>query len=368
MVSQSQTLKALALTGVRKYYGAVRALEDLSFSVEEGRFFALFGPSSVGKTTALRAISGLVRPDAGTIAIAGNDVTHAPVKGRGVSMVFQSFALYPHLTVYRNLAYPLVEEGVAKSDIDKRVRQTADMLRLAHRLDRKPATLSGGEQQRVALGRSLIRRPRILLLDEPLTNLDAKLRHEMRAELKQLHRQFGMTIVYATPDELEALSMGEEIAVMRDGRVVQQGTPDELYETPLDLYVATKIGSPPMNILDARVDGDGEGLITAFGRLPAPALRGPFSPGEPIVVGIRPSDLRMARAGDSEVSTSVQQLEPLGDVTVVSLQASGQPLRIVLAESQAVGMKPGDRLPIFINSSRLHIFRSRGGPELVRQS
>jgi multiple sugar transport system ATP-binding protein len=368
MVSRSIANKALALSGVCKSYGSVRALEDLSFSVEEGRFFALFGPSSVGKTTALRAISGLVRPDAGTIAIAGNDVTNAPVKGRGVSMVFQSFALYPHLTVYRNLAYPLVEEGVAKSDIEKRVRQTAEMLRLGHRLDRKPATLSGGEQQRVALGRSLIRRPRILLLDEPLTNLDAKLRHEMRAELKRLHRQFGMTIIYATPDELEALSMGEEIAVMRDGRVVQQGTPDELYENPRDLYVATKIGSPPMNTLDARVGEDGAGLITAFGRLPAPALRGILSPGEPIVLGIRPSDLRVARAGDAEVAASVQQLEPLGDVTVVSLQAGGQPLRIVLAESQAVGMKPGDRLPIAVDASRLHIFRSHGGPELVRQS
>ena len=157
-------------------------------------------------------------------------MTRAPIKGRGVSMVFQSFALYPHLTVYGNLAYPLIEQGVPRSETRKRVRETAEMLQLEHRLDRKPATLSGGEQQRVALGRSLVGRPRILLLDEPLTNLDAKLRHEMRAELKRLHRQFGMTIVYATPDELEALSMGEEIAVMRDGRVVQQGTPDELYE------------------------------------------------------------------------------------------------------------------------------------------
>ena len=232
---------ALALNGVSKSYGKVRALAGLGFEVAEGRFFALFGPSSVGKTTTLRAIAGLVQPDAGSIRIGGADVTHAPIKGRGVSMVFQSFALYPHLTVADNLAYPLVEEGVGKSEIAKRVKETADMLRLSHRLERKPSTLSGGEQQRVALGRSLIRRPKILLLDEPLTNLDAKLRHEMRAELKRLHRQFGMTIVYATPDELEALSMGEEIAVMRDGRVVQIGTPDELYDHPNDLYVASKI-------------------------------------------------------------------------------------------------------------------------------
>ena len=159
-------------------------------------------------------------------------MTTAPIAGRGVSMVFQSFALYPHLTVYENFAYPLREEKVGREEIDTRVKETAAMLKLSHRLERKPNTLSGGEQQRVALGRSLIRRPKILLLDEPLTNLDAKLRHDMRAELKRLHRQFGMTIVYATPDELEALSMGEEIAVMRDGAVVQRGTPDELYESP----------------------------------------------------------------------------------------------------------------------------------------
>ena len=209
MALQSETKVALVLSDIRKSYGAVRALDGLSFSVVEGQFLALFGPSSVGKTTTLRAVSGLVQPDSGVIRIAGADVTRAPIKGRGVSMVFQSFALYPHLTVYGNLAYPLIEQGVPRSETRKRVRETAEMLRLEHRLDRKPATLSGGEQQRVALGRSLVGRPRILLLDEPLTNLDAKLRHEMRAELKRLHRQFGMTIVYATPDELEALSMGE---------------------------------------------------------------------------------------------------------------------------------------------------------------
>ncbi len=216
---------ALSISGVSKSYGRVRALDNLSFDVAEGRFFVLFGPSSVGKTTALRTISGLVKPDSGDVKIGGRDFTHEPIMGRGVSMVFQSFALYPHLTVFENLAYPLREEKVAKDDITKRVNETAAMLKLSHRLERKPSTLSGGEQQRVALGRSLVRRPKILLLDEPLTNLDAKLRHDMRAELKRLHRQFGMTIVYATPDELEALSMGEEIAVMRDGTIVQAADP-----------------------------------------------------------------------------------------------------------------------------------------------
>ncbi len=368
MVSQSERKLALALTGVCKSFGRVRALDGLTFSVEEGRFFALFGPSAVGKTTALRAISGLVQPEEGTISIATKDVTHAPIKGRDISMVFQSFALYPHLTVYRNLGYPLVEEGVATVEIDKRVRETAEMLRLGHRLDRKPATLSGGEQQRVALGRALIRRPSILLLDEPLTNLDAKLRHDMRAELKRLHRQFGMTVVYATPDELEALSMGEEIAVMRDGRVVQQGTPDELYESPADLYVATKIGSPHMNTLEAKVADDGAGLVTAFGRLPAPAVRSVLRAGEPLVLGVRPSDLRVARDDDLSVATAVQQIEPLGDVTIVSLLARDQPLRIVLPESQTIGIQPGDALPIAIDPSKFHLFRGHDGSALARRS
>jgi multiple sugar transport system ATP-binding protein len=359
---------ALALNDVTKAYGSVIALAGLSFEVAGGRFFALFGPSSVGKTTTLRTIAGLVQPDSGTLHIAGADMTRAPIKGRGVSMVFQSFALYPHLTVAQNLGYPLVEEGAARADIEARVRETAEMLRLGHRLDRKPNTLSGGEQQRVALGRSLIRRPRILLLDEPLTNLDAKLRHEMRAELKRLHRQFGMTIVYATPDELEALSMGEEIAVMREGRVVQQGAPDDLYERPANLYVASKIGSPHMNAIDVHVGDDGAILETPFGRLPAPRVTARLSAGEPLVLGVRPADLRLARGGDSSLAPSVQQLEPLGDVTIVSLLAGGQSFRIVLPESQAVGIKPGDALPISLDPTKFHLFRGRDGSALARQS
>jgi multiple sugar transport system ATP-binding protein len=366
MVEEPHT--AVVLEGVSKTYGSVRALAGLSFQVSEGRFFVLFGPSSVGKTTTLRAIAGLVQPDSGTIRISGIDVAGAPIRGRGTAMVFQSFALYPHLTVFRNLAYPLAEAGVAKSDIDKRVRETAEMLQLRHRLDRKPATLSGGEQQRVALGRSLIRRPKVLLLDEPLTNLDAKLRHDMRAELKRLHRQFGMTIIYATPDELEALSMGDEIAVMRDGRLVQQGTPDDLYERPVDLYVASKIGSPHMNTIDVKVCGDGASLDTPFGVLPAPSVAGGLSAGEPLLLGVRPWDLQLAHGAMPSVVPSVQQLEPLGDVTIVSLSANGTAMRIVLPEAQAVGMKPGDTLPIVIDAAKLHLFRSHDGSALTRQS
>ena len=358
----SEALKyALRLDGISKSYDSVRALAGLSFDVIEGRFFALFGPSSVGKTTALRTIAGLVKPDAGRVEISGADVTNAPITGRGVSMVFQSFALYPHLTVYENFAYPLRESKVGREEIDKRVKETATMLKLSHRLERKPNTLSGGEQQRVALGRSLIRRPKILLLDEPLTNLDAKLRHDMRAELKRLHRQFGMTIVFATPDELEALSMGEEIAVMRDGAVVQRGTPDELYENPIDMYVAGKIGSPHMNMIKAKTGSDKSVFETSLGNIAAKSKIKSAQSGEAAMLGIRPSDIRFAAKGEAGIKSTVQMLEPLGDVTVVSVDTGSETLRMVVPESAATSMKPGQAASIFIDHKKFHIFRASSG-------
>lgn len=357
---------ALSLSGVTKAYGPVRALDGLSLDVAEGRFFVLFGPSAVGKTTTLRAVSGLVRPDSGSIRMGERDVTDAPIKGRGVSMVFQSFALYPHLTVFKNLAYPLIEDGVPSKDVTRRVRETAHMLKLEHRLEQKPATLSGGEQQRVALGRSLIRTPKILLLDEPLTNLDAKLRHDMRAELKRLHRQFGMTVLYATPDELEALSMGEEIAVLRAGRAVQQGSPDDLYERPVDRYVASKIGSPHMNIFDVRVGSDGASLETPYGRLSPARLADRLAAGQPLSLGVRPSDIRLARGAPPSSEATVQQLEPLGDITIVSLVSNSQPLRMVLPEAQAVSIKEGDKLPIIIDPAKIYLFRGYDGSAIGR--
>ncbi len=352
---------ALRLAGVSKAYGSVRALDNLTFDVVEGCFFVLFGPSAAGKTTTLRTIAGLVQPDDGQLEIFGHDMTSAPIAGRGVSMVFQSFALYPHLTVYENFAYPLREEKVARDEIDQRVKETAEMLKLSHRLERKPNTLSGGEQQRVALGRSLIRRPKILLLDEPLTNLDAKLRHDMRAELKRLHRQFGMTIIYATPDELEALSMGEEIAVMRDGAVVQRGTPDELYESPVDTYVAGKVGSPHMNMVRATLGQDADTLETPLGQFAAPRRLAADGAGQAALVGIRPSDLRIAADGEGSVPSKVHLVEPLGDVTVVSVVAGGETLRMVLPEAAALGMRPGDSVPLAIDAGKFHIFRATDG-------
>ena len=220
----------LTISDVFKRFGSVEALRGTSFDAEPGEFFALLGPSGAGKTTLLRIIAGIEQADRGRVLLDGRDVADIPVRARDTAMVFQSFALYPHLSTFENLAYPLREARVGSNEIKKRVGEIAEMLRLSHALSRKPGTLSGGEQQRCAIGRALIRRPKLLLLDEPLTNLDAKLRHDTRAEFKRLHRELrDTTIIYATPDQIEALSMGQRIGVLREGRIVQVGAPQTLY-------------------------------------------------------------------------------------------------------------------------------------------
>lgn len=355
---------AVRLDAVTKRFGKVVALDGMSFEVQRGRLFVVFGPSSVGKTTTLRAIAGLERPQEGRLEINGRDVTQAPIAGRNVSMVFQSFALYPHLTVRENFAYPLKEAGTSAGEIAQRIDEIAEILSLGHRLDNKPETLSGGEQQRVALGRSLIRRPDILLLDEPLTNLDAKLRDDMRTEIKRLHRQFGITIVYATPDELEALSMGEEIAVLREGRVVQTGTPDELYLTPKDLYVAQKIGSPTMNVIGARAGADGASVEVPFGSFPLPGRSLPAGAAD-LKIGIRPADIRISPGAspgqDGGIPGRVRLLEPLGDITIVDIDAADQRLKIVVRESEALSLQPGAELSFAFDPARLHVFDAASG-------
>ena len=259
----------LTISEVYKRFGAVEALRGTSFEAEPGEFFALLGPSGAGKTTLLRIIAGIEQADRGRVLLDGRDVADIPVRARDTAMVFQTFALYPHLSTFENLAYPLREARVGANEIKTRVGQIAEMLRLSHALSRKPGTLSGGEQQRCAIGRALIRRPKLLLLDEPLTNLDAKLRHDTRAEFKRLHRELrDTTIIYATPDQIEALSMGQRIGVLREGRIVQVGAPQTLYTEPQDEFVASLVGDPPINLIEATLkDAGGKAnLATAVRR------------------------------------------------------------------------------------------------------
>jgi multiple sugar transport system ATP-binding protein len=358
----------LRLQGLVKRYGDVSALNGVDLDVRSGEFFAILGPSAAGKTTTLRTIAGLERPEAGSVSFDGRDLTTAPVQGRGMAMIFQTFALYPHLTVRDNLAYPLRQRKVARSEMSGRIERIASMLKITHTLDRKPNTMSGGEQQRLAIGRALIQDPELLLLDEPLTNLDAKLRHETRAEFKRLHRELGMTMVYATPDQLEALTMGERIAILREGRIVQTGTPDELYEEPIDSFVATMVGAPPMNLIEGEVQGDEKGspvIATSFGTVDASPWRNKAS-GD-VLLGIRPHDLKPAeRAGEGaqRIETKVHLTEPLGDVTVLDVEANGAIMKMALPEEEALAYPAGAELTVAFTPDSVHLFDKESGRAL----
>jgi multiple sugar transport system ATP-binding protein len=360
-------MSALRIAGLAKRYGSVIALDGLDLEVADGEFFVILGPSAAGKTTTLRAIAGLERADAGRILFAGQDVTHAPVQGRDMAMIFQTFALYPHLSTFDNLAYPLRERRVARAEVRKRVDAIAAMLGIGHTLARKPSTLSGGEQQRLAIGRALIQEPKLLLLDEPLTNLDAKLRHDTRAEFKRLHRELGMTMVYATPDQLEALTMGERIAVLREGRIVQTGTPDELYLRPADQFVATMVGAPPMNLVPGKVRGGTGGPVIAlpFAELDGSRWRD-LPSGADVLFGIRPHDLMPAAGAgpDPGFRARVHLTEPLGDMTVIDVDAAGTVLKMALPEEQALAYGVGDEVALRLSLSDAHLFHQDSGTAL----
>src|SRR6188508_807483 len=252
---------AIVATGIHKSFGPIAALNGLELDVPEGAFFVLLGPSGAGKTTTLRVIAGLEKPDYGTVHLNGIDATEATPAERDLAMVFQSYALYPKQTAGDNIASPLRARRLGKSDLDQRVRQVAELLHIEHLLQRKPAQMSGGEQQRVALGRALVREPRAFLMDEPLTNLDLKLRVEMRTELTRIHRSLGETFLYVTNDQVEAMSMADQVAVLHEGTVQQVGAATEIYDNPANRWVATFVGSPRMNLLECNANGrlDGSG-------------------------------------------------------------------------------------------------------------
>ncbi|KMW59805.1 Dihydroxyacetone ABC transport system, ATP-binding protein [Candidatus Rhodobacter oscarellae] len=353
----------LRVENLQLNFGAVQALDGISFDVAEGEFFCLLGPSASGKTSTLRAISGLESLTAGSVHFAGGDVTEAPVQGRGMSMIFQTFALYPHLSVEANLAHPLRRDGVASSEVKKRVGEVAELLRVTHTLKRKPGTLSGGEQQRVAIGRAIVRRPKLLLLDEPLTNLDAKLRHDMRAEFKRLHRELGMTMLYATPDQLEALTMGERVGVIRDGKVVAIGPPRDLYQAPSDTYVAQMVGSPPINFLQTKASSDNQ-VTLPF--LDQPLIAPGAKSGQPVTLGLRPHDIALASSGGAPLrfNAKIHLTEPLGDVTVIDVAAQEAQMKMVLREEVAAKYSVGDAIEIAFDPTDIHIFDQASGARL----
>ncbi|HTG46403.1 MAG TPA: sn-glycerol-3-phosphate ABC transporter ATP-binding protein UgpC [Actinomycetota bacterium] len=356
------------------------AVDDLTLEVGDGEFLILVGPSGCGKTTALRMVAGLEKISAGDIRVGDVRINDVPPKDRDVAMVFQNYALYPHMTVAKNLGFGLRQRHMPRTEVSMRVSGVADMLGLNELLQRRPGQLSGGQRQRVAMGRALVREPQAFLLDEPLSNLDAKLRVQMRAELKKLHQRFGVTTIYVTHDQVEAMTLGDRIAVLAGGRLQQLGVPQEVYDHPANLFVAGFIGSPPMNLFAGEARG---GSITA-GQL---VFRREGIPDGAAIVGVRPEAMHVNGATDASTTVRVDVVEPLGDDVIVhgtvdaraaasgaeeedaTLLAGGgdtarAPVSLRVDPSQRV--RVGDDVPIAIDPAKIHLFDATTG-EAIRQ-
>ncbi len=328
----------IVLDRVSKVYpGGVAGVDDLSLEISNGEFMVLVGPSGCGKSTALRSIAGLEEITSGTISIGGQVVNHLPPKDRDIAMVFQNYALYPHMTVEQNLAFGLQQRKTPKSEIKRRVSEVAKMLGIEEYLKRKPAALSGGQRQRVAMGRAIVREPQAFLMDEPLSNLDAKLRVSMRASLSQLHERLGVTTVYVTHDQVEAMTLGHRVCVLRDGQLQQVDTPQALYDKPVNLFVAGFIGSPAMNFVNATLVREGGPAVTFAGhRLPLPAKLLDDRPGlsgylgREVILGVRPSDFEdatLADAGWARMNATADVTEELGSEIHVIFTVDTPPVR-----------------------------------------
>lgn len=356
---------------VSKTFGNVTALNSISLEVRDKEFAVLLGPSGCGKTTALRCIAGLESPDGGEIYIGDALVNELPPKDRDVAVVFQSYALYPHKSVYGNLAFPLQVRGQSKQTTSQKVREVAQLLKIEHLLDRKPRQLSGGEQQRVALGRALVREPKVFLMDEPLSNLDAKLRMYMRAELKRLHRELGITTIYVTHDQAEAMTMADRIAVLNKGVLKQVATPDEIYNNPGDAFVADFLGSPPMNLIEASLVGKDPELYLEFSafkyHLPhnlQEAVVKSAGINSRVTLGIRPEDIVLSKekATEHDIKMELYVLEPLGSELVVDLK-----LREIVIKAKT---RPdfrgsvGEEVYVTFDPLKVHLFDSSTGKSI----
>jgi multiple sugar transport system ATP-binding protein len=355
------TLKDLA-----KKFDEVVAVRDVNLQIKDKEFIVLVGPSGCGKSTTLRMIAGLEEISAGEIYIGERLVNDLPPKDRDIAMVFQNYALYPHMTVYDNMAFGLKMRKFPKAEIDTRVREAAQMLGIQELLKRKPRQLSGGQRQRVAVGRAIVRHPQVFLFDEPLSNLDAKLRVQMRVELKRLHDRLETTAIYVTHDQVEAMTLGDRVVVMKDGLVQQVGDPLTVYAKPRNRFVAGFIGSPAMNFIDCTVTGsDGSLAVDAPGGFliaVPPALRSALERyrGQPITLGIRPEDIRESAAGDpkdSQVEAVVEVVEPLGNEILIDVKIGPNP--IVARVPPTSRLRTHERVRLSLDPERLHFFDSK---------
>ena len=344
-------MSGVEVSNVCKSFGLLETIHDVSFSIGDGEFVALIGPSGCGKSTMLRMISGLESITDGTIAIGGKVVNSLPAKERDIAMVFQNYAIYPHMSVAENIGFPLRLQGCSKAEIDKAVSETAEILSLQPYLKRYPKALSGGQRQRVAMGRAIIRRPSVFLFDEPLSNLDASLRVQMRAEIKKLHQSLGTTMIYVTHDQIEAMTMADKVVVLRDGRVEQTGKPLDLYDQPLNRFVASFIGSPAMNFFSVSVADnnslDIDGIATGL-KLSDPSMS------DKLILGVRPEHIHLSSGG---IPCQVSLIEPTGAETHLELTLeNGQNFIAVLHDR--VRATPGDILNIEFDPAGLHLFNA----------
>jgi multiple sugar transport system ATP-binding protein len=350
----------------KRYAGAAApAVDDVSFTVADREFMVLLGPSGCGKSTVLRMIAGLEPVTSGTVSIDGRIVNQVPAKSRDIAMVFQSYALYPHMTVYDNLAFGLRRRDVDQAEIARRVQAAAEKLGLAEFLKRKPHALSGGQRQRVALGRAIVRDPRVFLFDEPLSNLDAALRVTTRNELIKQQQEIGTTSIYVTHDQVEAMTMGHRICIMNQGKVVQIGKPLEVYRNPADTFVARFLGNPPMNLLAAKLGVENGHAVARFAGATVTLNRTPEAlagrAGNDVTIGIRPEDLyESAPAGSAgsfaRLPARVVAVEPLGAETLLMLSLEGADAELVARVGRETVLRGGDRLEIALDTKALHLF------------
>jgi multiple sugar transport system ATP-binding protein len=353
----------VSLRKVRKAFGAAEIIKGVDLDIEDGEFCVFVGPSGCGKSTLLRMIAGLEDITTGSLAIGGQDMTDVPAAQRGVAMVFQSYALYPHMSVRDNIGFGLRMTGHPRTEIETRTARAADMLQLGALLDRKPSQLSGGQRQRVAIGRAIVREPRVFLFDEPLSNLDAALRVQMRTEIGKLHQSLAATMIYVTHDQVEAMTMADRIVVLNGGNIEQVGSPLELYHRPRNVFVAGFIGSPKMNFLPAHVASvDAAGVSVALPggstiRLPAPDK--PLAAGSKVTLGVRPEHLRMDGEGDGVLSGPLRLAEHLGSETMFYLSLDGGGELAVKADGLAKG-RVGEVRRCAIVAEACHLFDETG--------
>jgi multiple sugar transport system ATP-binding protein len=354
-------MASVEIRDVRKSFGTTAVIHGVSIDISDGEFVILVGPSGCGKSTLLRMVAGLESITAGEIRIGSRVVNNIPPKERDIAMVFQNYALYPHMTVADNMAFSLKLRGAPKSEIQERVNKAADILGLQNLLQRYPRQLSGGQRQRVAMGRAIVRDPQVFLFDEPLSNLDAKLRVQMRTEIKELHQRLKTTTVYVTHDQIEAMTMADKIVVMHDGIVEQMGAPLDLYDRPNNLFVAGFIGSPAMNFIKGKIVSDGSPRVVTESGIALPVNDVPQgSDGRPVIYGIRPEHFVV----DSEngIPAEVVVVEPTGSETQVFAKLDGQEIVGVFRERVAVG--PGDKLPLAPNPALVHLFDQETGQRI----